>query len=319
VVPDVLHRLLDVVFQYLVPLAGALVLLPAVVFSAGLVLDRSSVVTARLWADEPAVLSGSPYTGLSGSETPAAHEATLLTELLQTDSFVASAEMGLGDGSAAGPAGLRAFADDVRHNLVVYAQGPNVIIVTYTTPQADHGVAVTRAVLAIFEQAQAGAQIEQVTVADDALSSELKTAKREMDDAVAAARQYETTHDLTALQTDATYQSLRALATAKVQSYTSLVQANDRASQYQSAIPSVQTTLLRTVDPPRAAPSDVNLVKGPATKNALYALVAVLVVELVFVYNLTRRDQRVRTPHDVVAALGLLPLGTVPEPWPTGR
>src|SRR2546423_1678117 len=64
-VGNVLHRLLDVLFQYLAPLAGALLLLPALVFGAGLVLDRSQVVTARLWADEPAVLSDSPYAGLT--------------------------------------------------------------------------------------------------------------------------------------------------------------------------------------------------------------------------------------------------------------
>jgi hypothetical protein len=312
----VLHRLLDVVFQYLVPLVLALVLLPTAVFAAGLVIDRTQVVTARLWADQPAVLAGSPYAGLPNGETPAAHQAALLTELLQTDSFVASAQMGLGD---AGTTDARAFADDLRRNLAVTAQGPNVIVVSYTTPQGDRGIAIVRAVLAIFEQAQAGAQIEQVTVADNTLGSQLKTAKKSMDDAVAAAQQYQATHDLTSLTTDATYASLRALATAKVQSYTALVQASDRASQYQSAIPSVQTTILRTVDAPRATPSEINLLKGSATRNAMYALVVVAALELAFVYNLTRRDQRVRTPQDVVAALGLLPLGTTPEPGAAPR
>jgi len=312
----VLHRVLDVVFQFFVPLVAAVVVLPTAVLAVVLVLGQSQVVTARLWADQPAVLADSPYAQLPGGETPAGHEAEVLTELIQTDNFLAIVRSAVDSSGVSDTMDARAFSQDMQRNLGVSPEGPNIVVVTYTTPRADFGVAVVQATITAFEQAQTGVQTGQVVVADQALANQVATAKKEMDNAVAAAQRYEQSHDLTSLAADASYQSLRMLATANIQSYTSLVQASQRASQYQSAIPFVQTTLLRTVDQPRSAPSQVNLVKGPATRNALYALVAVAAIELVFVYNVTRRDQHVRTTQEVVAALGLLPIGTVPAPDP---
>jgi len=308
----VLHRLLDVVFQYFAVLVAVLVVPPVAAFALGIALDRTQVVTARLWADEAAVLSGSPYTGKDNGESAAQHQSTLLLELLQTDSFV-SAVISSSDVTATGPADPRAVAEDLRRNVAVSPEGPHVVIIVYPTAQPDRGVALMKAVVTAFEQAQVGVQTSQVTVADEALQTQLKTARKEMDDAVAAVQHYQSSHDVTTLTTDASFQSLRALATVKVGNYASLVKQADQAAQYQSAIPSVQTTVLRTVDPPRAARPPVN-VKGSPGRNALYVLAAVVAIELAFVYNITRRDQRVRTPHEVVASLGLRSLGTAPEP-----
>lgn len=309
-----LHRLLDVVFQYLVPLVAAIVLLPSAVLAAGLVLDRTQVVTARLWADQPAVLAGSPYTGIPGGETPASHEAEVLTELIQTDNFLATVKSAVDDSGVHDPRDLKAFREDLQRNFAVTAEGPNLVVISYTTMRADWGLAVVTAAAAAFERAQEGVQTGQATVANQTLASQLATAKKGMDDAVAAAEQYASSHDLISLATDASYQSLRALATVKIENYVSLVQSAQQASQFQSAIPTVQTTLRRTIDQPRAAPSQINLFKGPATRNALYVMAVVAALELAFVYNVTRRDQHVRTAHEVVATLGMLSIGTVPAP-----
>jgi hypothetical protein len=310
----VLHRLLDVVFHHLVPLVATVVLVPSAVLTVGLVTNRTDVVTARLWADQPAVLAGSPFTGLPGGETPAGHAVVVLTELIQTDNFLSTVKAAVDESGVRDTGDLTTFGTDVQRNFAVTDSGPNVVVVQYTSPRAELGLAVVRAAVAAFEQAQEAVQTGQVTVANQTLANQLTTAKKEMDDAVAAAQRYQSSHDLTSLATDASYQSLRTLATAKIATYTSLVQRATQASQFQSAIPEVQTTLLRTLDQPEAAPSQINLLKGPATRNALYALVAVAALELAFVYNVTRRDQHVRTTHEVTAALGVLSIGTVPAP-----
>src|SRR5258708_23401543 len=86
-----LHRLLDVIFQYLALLVGVLIVVPVAVLGAGIALDRTQVVTARMWADHPAVLADSPFTHQADGLTPAQHQSTLLNALLLTDSFVSAA------------------------------------------------------------------------------------------------------------------------------------------------------------------------------------------------------------------------------------
>lgn len=309
-----LHRLLDVTFQYLGRLVVVLVLVPSIVLTLGLALDRTQQVTARLWADTPAVLADSPYAPPVSGMNPADRQIGLLGELLQTDSFVAAV---VREAKLDGPTDPVAVATDLRKNLHFSAEGPHVIMLVYSTAQPDRGLVLTRAVITTFQQAQQSVQEGQATIADDALTGLLRNARKEMDDAIAAAQQYRAAHGPdTTLASDATYQSLRQLANLKVDNYNTLQQQADKASQYQSAIPAVQPGALRILDEPAASPWQLSL-RGPATKNAGLALVAVLAIELAFVYNVTRRDQRVRTAQEVVATLGLRSMGPVPNP--TGK
>jgi hypothetical protein len=308
-----LHRLLDVIFQYLALLVGVLIVVPVAVLGAGIALDRTQVVTARLWADEPAVLADSPFTQKINGLSAAQHQSTLLNELLLTDSFVAGVIRAAPSGTfqSSDPA---VVGDDLRKSFLADPAGPHVLLVTYGTQRPEQGVAVTRAVIVAFQEAQQSVQEGQVTVADAALTAQLTTARKDMDESIAATDQYRSKHGPdSALAIDPTYQSLRALASLKVENYNSLVQAAQRTTQYQSAIPTVQPATLRMLDEPQLAPWQLKL-KGAATKDATFALIAVLVIELLFVYNLTRRDQRVRTTREVVSSLGLLSLGTVPDP-----
>jgi hypothetical protein len=311
---DVLHRLLDVTFQYLGRLLVVLVLVPAIVLTLGLLLDRTQQVTARLWADTPAVLADSPYAQPANGMTPADRQVALLGELLQTDSFVAAV---VREAKLDGPTDPTAIGTDLRKNLYVGSEGPHVMVLIYSTAHPDRGLVLMRAVVTTFQQAQQSVQEGQVSIADQALTTQLRTARKEMDDAITAAQQYRAAHGPdTTLASDAHYQSLRQLANLKVDNYNTLQQQADKATQYQSAIPAVQPGALRVLDQPTAAPWQLSL-RGSATKNAGLALVAVLAIELAFVYNVTRRDQRVRTTQDVVATLGLRSMGTVPRP--TGK
>jgi hypothetical protein len=306
----VLHRSLDVIFQYLVPLVLVLVAVPTLVLGISVATDRTQLVEARLWADQPAILADSPFAAGDRSVTPAQSQATLLTELLQTDSFVATALR-----QAHSSANPTKVADDVRHNLYVVPLGPHVVQLTYATAQPRDAVAFTGAVITAFQEAQQSVQSGQVSVADSALKSQLQTSRKDMEEALAALQKYQSSRSPDSLANDATYLSMRALALLKINNYTTVVQEADRTSQFQSAIPTVQPTVLRTLDPPQLQSWQVKL-KGSPSKNAGYALAAVVAIELIFVYNLTRRDQRVRTTREVVSSLGLVSLGTTPDPKP---
>ncbi len=315
-VGGVLHRLLDVTFQYLGWLLAVLIAVPGVVLGIGLSVDRTQQVTARLWANTPAVLADSPYAQPANGKTPADQQVDLLAELLTTDSFIGSI---VREAKLDGPTDPIALRDDLKKNLYIGSEGPHVILLIYATSRPDRGVALTKAVVTAFQQAQQSVQEGQISIADEALTSQLRTARKEMDDAVAAAQQYRAAHGPdTLVATDATYQSLRLLANLKIENYNNLQAQADKATQYQSAIPAVQPGVLRILDQPQVAPWQLNL-RGNQTKNALLALLAILALELMFVYNVTRRDQRIRTTNEVFTTLGLLPLGAVPNPNPKGK
>jgi hypothetical protein len=306
-----LHRVLDVVFQYLARLIAILVAVPVVVLAVGIALDRTQVVTTRLWADRPAVLADSPYAPQTDGKSPAQTQAILLGELVQTDSFVATV---LHDTQFRGarPTDVSAVAIDLQKNLVMTPEGPHVLEVDYSTSQPDLGLAMLEGLITAFQAAQQSVQTGQVAIADQALAAQLQAAQKDMDNAINAQQAYRSGHDPTSLVTDPTYLSLQQLASAKIANYTTLVGQADKTAQYQTAIPSVQNTLVHIVDAPQVTARSLNL-KGAPTKNALFALVAVIAIEMAFVYNLTRRDQRVRTTQEIVASLHLVSLGTVPE------
>src|ERR1700737_4755539 len=85
------RRYLDVLLERLRVFALAAVVLPVVLAAGSLLLARSPLVTARLWADPPTyALDLAAFGGFPG--TPPKSEATLLAgrlqQLIATDSFV---------------------------------------------------------------------------------------------------------------------------------------------------------------------------------------------------------------------------------------
>src|SRR5262249_60659024 len=73
----------------------------------------------------------------------------------------------------------------------------------------------------------------------------------------------------------------------------------------------MQSSFFHVVDRPFVVPLTLDQ-HAPAVKFALYALIAIVAAEALFVYVIARRDPRIRSVQDIRGAAGLKPLGSVP-------
>jgi len=78
----VVHRWLDVFFEWAMWFLIALIAIPAVTGGVALIGDRSQLVTARVWADRPVLLQAAGLANQWSNGTPSSDADALLTELV---------------------------------------------------------------------------------------------------------------------------------------------------------------------------------------------------------------------------------------------
>lgn len=315
------RRALDVLFQHLGRLLAGIVLIPMVVGGAALVFTRADVVSAKLWTDKSAV-SGDAGTSrdptaadFDPSLTPAQRQAAVLAELVQTNSFMNRAFQAQPAAGAIPRRDRQPLQQAVRAGFTATALGTNVLELAFTTPRAAEGVALMRSIISAYGQTLADLQAKQAAAAASAVEKQLDGARQSMDDAVNKAQAYAANHHLSTLTAteDPDYASLATDAQTKTNAYLGLVDQYREEVDAQQAATSAVAALYHVMDPPGATPQPLTS-RSPAVRAALYGLLAVLALEVGFVYNSARRDPRIRTGTEVARALGVRALGAVPLP-----
>src|SRR5437588_7123632 len=131
------RRYLDVFFEHGTAFAAWLLIACVAAVGISMALDRTETISARIWAQVPSFLGdAAPRTDANAAASPAATEAAILQELVQTDSFlnpVISASH-IGSGSRA------VVRDGVRTHLQIGPDGPHVVAFAYTTDDPAGGV-----------------------------------------------------------------------------------------------------------------------------------------------------------------------------------
>lgn len=305
-----LHRSLDVVFQYLFRLAAGIVLVPLLIGGATLALDRSQTVTAKVWADRPLFTPKFGTERFTSYNAPADTEATLMQEVIGSDLFVervlSRVEPQYGSW---GPAHREQAAADFRNRVFVLAESVHVFRINYSTPQPEKGVQVLNAILDAFGVTIQELDTSQLTSVETALRSELDTARQQMEAAVSQAQSYAAGHGTNA--NDPNYGTLVAQARLKTDRYQSVVDLIEQAHASRTAVLTMQAAVFHVVDSPSLVPRRFST-SMPAFKHAIYAFVGLAAIEALFVYVLARRDPSIRSVEEVRRAVGLKPLGSVP-------
>jgi capsular polysaccharide biosynthesis protein len=310
------RRGLDIFFQYLGRLLLGMLLVPAVVGVAGLLLTRSEVVTARLWADNPAATTVDPTAAdFAASESPAQRQAALLSELLHSDSFMSKVFRAKPLSGAVSGDRERQLVQTARANLDVQPLGSNVVAITFVTSRPDEGVALVTAVITAYGQALTQMQGLQSEAALSSLNKQLAGTNQAMDLAVAKVQNYAATRHLNpgTSVADPTYQSLTDDAQRKTNAYLDLVNRIQQQQALEASGSDVQHSLYQVLDSPTAAPQPLDG-HTPTVRFTSYAVGAVLAVEIAFVYMTARRDPRIRTATEVARSLDIRAIGAVPAP-----
>lgn len=309
-----LHRSIDVVFQFLAPLAAALLIVPIVLGGVGLLMDRSQLVAARLWADRPVFTPKFASDRFVTSLPPSQIESALVLELLQTDSFTAkvlakvepqyqswSAERRYREGAS------------LRGAMRITTEGEHVFVVGYQTDNVDRGRRIVKAIVDAF-----GAEIEtielgQVGTAQTLLRAQIEAARKDMDEAVSKAQNYLASRrlDTRTAANDPNYQTLIGDARVKTDRYLTLDAQLEQANASSKAVSTLKDSFFRVIDEPGVMPKPINR-ETPALRLFLFGAAAIVALEALFVYVVARRDPRVRSVEEVGPEVGLKPLGSAP-------
>ncbi|HSR22384.1 MAG TPA: hypothetical protein VLW53_02455 [Candidatus Eisenbacteria bacterium] len=307
-----LHRALDVIFQHGLRLIAAVVVVPLAVGAFGFALDHSVTVEARVWADRPLFTPTFATDRFDSSDSPADIEAGILRELIGTSGFAAEVLTSVDPGYPSWSAEHQLSAEgDLQRNTTVVTEGSHLFTVSYRTPDAGRGRAVVSAVISAFGREVQAIDTNQVSVTQAALQAQVDSARQEMDDAVRQAQNYVASHRSVANDPD--YQVLVGQAQSKTDRYLGLQAQIDEIKGSQTAVSVLQASFFHVVDQPFAVPFKLDQ-HAPAVRYGLYALIAIVSAEALFVYVIVRRDPRIRSVQDVRRAGRFKPLGSAPVP-----
>jgi hypothetical protein len=277
-------------------------------------LDRSQVVSAKIWADRPSYTPKFSTDRFASYETPAQVEGGLMQELVTTDTFVDSVlkktEPQYGSWSVDH---RRQAGADFRNSFSVASQAEHVFVVSYRTPQTDHGVIVLKAVIDAFTTAVQDLESGHVATAQNVLQGQLEAARQDMNAAVTEALGYKSSHRLGegAAQSDPAYAQLQGQAQTKTDKYLSVLAQVDDAQASQGAVATIQASVVHVVDLPAVAPQRITT-SSPVVKWPLGAFAALVLLEALLVYVLARRDPTIRSLEEIQREVGLRPLGSTP-------
>lgn len=309
-----IYRTLDVVFQYLKPLVAVCLVVPLAVGGMTFALKHSEIISARLWADRPVFTPDFASDRFTSYDTPADIEATLMQEVITTDTF---GDMVLAKVEAQyeswPPAQQEQALADLRGRVTVTTSGSHLFLVNYTTRRPDYGIRVVAAIIDSFSTTVQELEASAVGVAENTLQMQLDAARDAMNKAIADAQNYQASRHLSdqAAQDDPNYGTLLAQARLATDRYLSLLARVDQAEASRMAVVNLQASLFHVVDPPMALPQKLSR-STPGVSEGLAAIGAIAGIEALLVYVVARRDPTVRSGEDVRRAVGLKPLGSVP-------
>lgn len=306
------HRSLDVIFQYFFRLGAGVLLVPLALGAIGFGLDSTPTVGIRLWANRQLFAPSIVADHTANFFWPSTAESMLLLELLETDSFANRVLVTLDPDSANWPAQRRDnLIADLRQNVDANAEGAHLFVVTYRTRLVERGKILLTKLVEAF-----GAEIEAidagtVSAAEQAVQTQFTTAKQAMENAIKQAETYRSQHPKT--DTDPVYQSMVTQAQSLTDRYLDLQAQIGRIQQSQSAVATLRSSYFRIVDPAAVFQQQIISKKSMMLKLGLGGLGSMLALEGMIVYVVAKRDPRIRSVEDVRRRFGLRPLGSAPR------
>ena len=307
------HRWLDVFFEWAMWFLIALIAIPAITGAVALIGDRSQLVTARVWADRPALLQAAGLANEWSNGTPSSDADALLTELVGSDWFVdqvltdsAPSFQGLNSDQKAQQ--RQVMRQNFKHDTI----GDHVLALSYLTDRPAAGSALLNSVIVRLGDSIETLDSIQTTAAVGLLDGEVAKARATMQKALDAASSYAVGKSLVQLLGDAHYLTLQADALAATDYYVSLDRQAQQAHLAQSALPSIRNSTFHLMDPPSVTPKQLDL-RSPAVKYSMEALGGIAALEFVIIYVIGLRDPRVRSGEEVRKKLGVAYLGSTPD------
>ena len=304
-----MRRTLEVIFRHPVQLLILIVLLPvmgvAVVY---VTVPRTYESTASLWALQRYFVIGSTGPESDLLSTPAQTQATALTELLQTRSFVDSVVKGndLASTLSLGSSVLNdpqqreeALFNDISKHVVVTPSAYNLFSISYTNSNPLIAQQIVASIIAQYGTQGLGLSVVEGQNLLGSYKTQLANASKALNDAVNAETQYARAHpnlSQAQLASDPQYALLdvqRVQAQATVQNIQNIINTIQQSISTQGT---QVETLFQIIDTPQDLPAS-------RTKNYLMGggigLAIALLACIMYLVIMVRRDRGIYSPDDL--------------------
>ncbi len=306
-----MRRTLEAIFRHPLQLLTLILLLPVVgVAVAYFMVPRTYQSTASLWALQRYFVIGSTGPESDLLSTPAQTQATALTELLQTRSFVDSVVKGIDlaptlslDSTVMNnPQQLEeTLFNEISKHTVVTPSAYDLFEISYTNRNPHIAQQVVASVIANYGTQGLGLSIAEGQNLLASYQTQLANAQKNLNDAVTAETQYARAHsNLTQAQL-ANDPQYALLDSQRLQAQATTQNLHNTINTIQQAINAQGTqagTLFQVIDAPQVPYLPVS-----RTKNYLIGGGAGLVVALfaciIYLVILVRRDRGVYSAYDL--------------------
>lgn len=309
------ERWLDVCFQYRRRLAVALVLVPCLLAAAGLLSDRSQVVEAQVRAEQPILLlTNVDHPAASGRPADAA--ATLMRELVATDSFLnetlGAADPTLGNRASDRQSSLR---QDFRKSLRIGSDGANVMTLTYRTDRPGLGIELLRSLIMEFENNAVTRIVGQISASSGSGATSLQGARWAVEQAYRQLGSRPATPSPQLRRLYLLEKMLDAEANAATTAYRTQLTGTAPATLTASATAVLRQGMFQLTDPPAIRPKNLDST-APATTLFWMGIALAVGAEFVLTLGVSLVDGRLRSATDVLWRTQIPYVGSTPRIGP---
>lgn len=313
-------RYLELLFRFKVRFAVLLLVLPAMVGAATIVMFPSYKASALMWVDNPSYFGGSTPTGWSQYLTPAQNEADSLTQLLSTGAFGRELYQRLAN-DIPDPNERQRVVNASKIN--VFSTGSHLMAVSASCTKPSQCVLLVNTAIGVLRDQQLASEKAQAQAGVTYISAQLAQEKANLTTAEDALGRYIATHPGAKVATDPAAiadAELSRLAT-NVQNERSAVDALQGQLERDNSILSASTAIIeagpRVVDP--AAVTGGRLGDGTSLKKAALTGGATLALGLVYLLLLSWLDKTLRDPREIEHRFKVRVVATIPELSPAER
>ena len=306
-------KYVEILFRHRLRFLMLLVLLPAELAGACIVLFPHQTAVSSLWVDTPAYISISPAaSGWDQYLTPAQNTVDALNQLRSTNSFVNTLTSSLDASHTFQNAGERdSVVSTLLTDMIVTANGSHLVVINYTCPHEPICTNVVTSTEQIYHQWLVDQQSAQAKVAIDFYTGQLADSRAKLKSDENALAVYLAAHP-NVKASDAPlipqFDQLIRSVDGDTLAVATLQQKLDDTKLSNAAVGQLDSTVLRVIDPPRIVGGRLGSLPR---KQMAIAVIAGLIVAVGVLVFMAWSDRSAREPKDIEGRLRIPVVATI--------
>ena len=306
-------KYVEILFRHRLRFLILLFFLPVELAGACILLFPHQTAVSSLWVDTPAYISiSSAASGSNQYLTPAQNTVDALNQLRSTDSFVNTMRSSLDATTTFQSAGERdSLLAAMTTDMLITANGSHLVVLTYTCPREPICSNVLTSTEQIYHQWLVDQETAQAKVAIDFYNGQLVDAQTKLrSDETALARYFAAHPGVKVAQAPLIpeFDQLIRNVESDTIAVSTFQQKLDDTKLTNAAVGSLDSTVLKVIDPPRTVGGRISSLPR---KQMAIAAIASLALAMAVLVIMVWSDRSAREPKDIESRLRIPVVATI--------